>query len=146
MGREVQSRGTTQISVCHAHSNPVTEAEPAEAYPFCNIQGEFITEKRTTSTSRCLSALFPPTTTPLPRLLIYTRILMINSLFVNYFHMFQQAMEGNIGWERGDIMKNLVRKAVSYAKQNPEKTKRYAKKAYNTISKRKSSTKRTPPK
>ncbi|EKE33105.1 hypothetical protein [Salimicrobium album] len=36
-------------------------------------------------------------------------------------------------------MKNLIRKAVSYAKRNPEKTKRYARKAYNTVSKRGSS-------
>lgn len=32
-------------------------------------------------------------------------------------------------------MKNLIRKGIQYAKQNPEETKRYAKKAYDTIQK-----------
>ncbi|WP_255437622.1 hypothetical protein [Thalassobacillus sp. CUG 92003] len=30
-------------------------------------------------------------------------------------------------------MKQLLRKAVSYAQRNPEKTKHYARKAYNTV-------------
>ncbi|MGV2621703.1 hypothetical protein QRD89_13370 [Halobacillus sp. ACCC02827] len=35
-------------------------------------------------------------------------------------------------------MKKLIKKAVDYAKNNPEKTKHYAKKAYDTIQKKKS--------
>ncbi|WP_255822159.1 hypothetical protein [Halobacillus shinanisalinarum] len=44
-------------------------------------------------------------------------------------------------------MKNLIKKASDYAKKNPEQTKRYAKKAFDTIQKkRKSSTNTTPKK
>ncbi|WP_277752117.1 hypothetical protein [Halobacillus salinus] len=32
-------------------------------------------------------------------------------------------------------MKKLIRKGIQYAKKNPEETKRYAKKAYDTIQK-----------
>lgn len=41
-------------------------------------------------------------------------------------------------------MKKLISKAVNYAKRNPEQTKQYAKKAYDSVQKYKKNSKNKP--